>query len=388
MGNIMDYISWRGDLSFEQSQFNEVDNLILACFSYVNLDGISAVTKQKGIGLKKLTKEFMKLHTMKELEADKSFIRLAPFMMMEMAKSVRFGKCVVRNYVNDIVTEAEQQFAAMEIVLEDGTSYVSFRGTDDTIIGWKEDFNLSTGVVPAQKRAIEYLQKISEHTDGMLRVGGHSKGGNLAIYGSVMCKSAHEKILEIYSNDGPGFSREFQELPETKEMMPKIIRIIPEYSIIGTLLEHEKEPVIVASSSKGLLQHDGFSWEVQGPALVRRDSLNKTALRFIEILHKWIDGMDMEQKRLLIEDLFATLQASGYENLSEVQSGGLKSLAAMVKRVEKFAPESRGMMQELLTAICGGWLEQLQADTKDKLSVLPLSFSDKILEKFQIFGTI
>ncbi len=382
MGNIMDYISWRGDLSFEQSQFNEVDNLILACFSYVNLDGISAVTKQKGIGLKKLTKEFMKLHTMKELEADKSFIRLAPFMMMEMAKSVRFGKCVVRNYVNDIVTEAEQQFAAMEIVLEDGTSYVSFRGTDDTIIGWKEDFNLSTGVVPAQKRAIEYLQKISEHTDGMLRVGGHSKGGNLAIYGSVMCKSAHEKILEIYSNDGPGFSREFQELPEMKEMMPKIIRIIPEYSIIGTLLEHEKEPVIVASSSKGLLQHDGFSWEVQGPALVRRDSLNKTALRFIEILHKWIDGMDMEQKRLLIEDLFATLQASGYENLSEVQSGGLKSLAAMVKRVEKFAPESRGMMQELLTAICGGWLEQLQADTKDKLSVLPLSFSDKILEKF------
>ena len=382
MGNIMDYISWRGDLSFEQSQFNEVDNLILACFSYVNLDGISAVTKQKGIGLKKLTKEFMKLHTMKELEADKSFIRLAPFMMMEMAKSVRFGKCVVRNYVNDIVTEAEQQFAAMEIVLEDGTSYVSFRGTDDTIIGWKEDFNLSTGVVPAQKRAIEYLQKISEHTDGMLRVGGHSKGGNLAIYGSVMCKSAHEKILEIYSNDGPGFSREFQELPEMKEMMPKIIRIIPEYSIIGTLLEHEKEPVIVASSSKGLLQHDGFSWEVQGPALVRRDSLNKTALRFIEILHKWIDGMDMEQKRLLIEDLFATLQASGYENLSEVQSGGLKSLAAMVKRVEKFAPESRGMMQELLSAICGGWLEQLQADTKDKLSVLPLSFSDKILEKF------
>ena len=382
MGNIMDYISWRGDLSFEQSQFNEVDNLILACFSYVNLDGIPAVTKQKGIGLKKLTKEFMKLHTMKELEADKSFIRLAPFMMMEMAKSVRFGKCVVRNYVNDIVTEAEQQFAAMEIVLEDGTSYVSFRGTDDTIIGWKEDFNLSTGVVPAQKRAIEYLQKISEHTDGMLRVGGHSKGGNLAIYGSVMCKSAHEKILEIYSNDGPGFSREFQELPEMKEMMPKIIRIIPEYSIIGTLLEHEKEPVIVASSSKGLLQHDAFSWEVQGPALVRRDSLNKTALRFIEILHKWIDGMDMEQKRLLIEDLFATLQASGYENLSEVQSGGLKSLAAMVKRVEKFAPESRGMMQELLTAICGGWLEQLQADTKDKLSVLPLSFSDKILEKF------
>ena len=382
MGNIMDYINWRGDLSFEQSKFNEVDNLILACFSYVNLDGIPAVAEQKGIELKNLAEEFMKLHTMEELEADKSFIRLAPFMMLEMAETNRFGNSVIRNYVNEIVTEAEQQFAAVEIVLEDGTSYVSFRGTDDTIIGWKEDFNLSTGVVPAQERAVEYVRRVSENTTGMLRVGGHSKGGNLAIYGAVMCKEAHEKILEVYSNDGPGFSKEFQELPETEVMMDKIIRIIPEYSIIGTLLEHEKDPVIVASSSKGLLQHDGFSWEVQGPALVRRDSLSRTALRFIAILHKWIDGMDMEQKKVLIEDLFATLQASGYENLSEVQSGGLKSLAAMVKRVEKFAPESRGMMQELLVAICGGWLEQLQMDTKDKLSVLPLSFSDKILEKF------
>lgn len=382
MGNIMDYISWRGDLTFEQSKFNEVDNLILACFSYVNLDGIPAVKEQKGIELKNLVEEFMKLHTVEELEADKSFIRLAPFMMIEMVKTARFGNCVVRNYVNEIVTEAEQQFAAVEIVLEDGTSYVSFRGTDDTIIGWKEDFNLSTGVVPAQERAVEYMQRVSENTSGMLRVGGHSKGGNLAIYGAVMCKDAHDKILEIYSNDGPGFSKEFQELPETKAMKDKIIRIIPEYSIIGTLLEHEKEPIIVASSSKGLLQHDGFSWEVQGPSLVRRDSLNKMALRFIEILHKWIDGMDMNQKKVLIEDLFATLQASGYENLSEVQSGGLKSLAAMVKRLEKFAPESRGMMQELLIAICGGWIEQLQMDTKDKLSVLPLSFSDKILEKF------
>ena len=382
MGNIMDYISWRGDLTFAQSPFNEVDNLILACFSYVNLDRIPAVTRQKGIELKKLVKEFKKLHTIKELEADKSFIRLAPFMMFEMAESVRFGNCVIRNYVNEIVTEAEQQFSAVEIVLDDGTSYISFRGRDDTIIGWKEDFNLSTGVVPAQKRAVEYMQRISDKASGMLRVGGHSKGGNLAIYGSVMCKSVHDKILEIYSNDGPGFSKEFQESPETAEMMPKIIRIIPEYSIIGTLLEHEKQPIIVASTSRGLLQHDGFSWEVQGPGLVRRDSLNKMALRFIEILHKWIDGMDMEQKRLLIEDLFATLQASGYENLSEVQSGGLKSLAAMVKRLDKFAPESRGMMQELLTAICGGWLEQLQEHTKDKLSAIPQSFSDKILEKF------
>ena len=152
MGNIMDYIEWRGDLSFTQSEFNDVDNLILACFSYVNLDGIPEAASQNGIELKALTEKFLQLHTEKELKEDKSFIRFAPFMMLEMAKTERFGQCVIRNYVNEIVAEEAQQFSAVEICLSDGTSYISFRGTDDTIVGWKEDFNLSTGVVPAQER--------------------------------------------------------------------------------------------------------------------------------------------------------------------------------------------------------------------------------------------
>lgn len=148
MGNIMDYIEWRGDLPFTQSEFNDVDNLILACFSYVNLDGIQEAASQNGIELKALTEKFLQLHTEKELKEDKSFIRFAPFMMLEMAKTERFGQCVIRNYVNEIVAEEAQQFSAVEICLSDGTSYISFRGTDDTIVGWKEDFNLSTGVVP------------------------------------------------------------------------------------------------------------------------------------------------------------------------------------------------------------------------------------------------
>ena len=245
MGNIMDYIEWRGDLPFTQSEFNDVDNLILACFSYVNLDGIQEAASQNGIELKALTEKFLQLHTEKELKEDKSFIRFAPFMMLEMAKTERFGQCVIRNYVNEIVAEEAQQFSAVEICLSDGTSYISFRGTDDTIVGWKEDFNLSTGVVPAQERAVEYLRRIAGSLQEMVRVGGHSKGGNLAVYGAVMCKEIHPWILQVYSNDGPGFSREFLELPETEALLPKVTRIIPEYSIIGTLLEHSKEPVLI-----------------------------------------------------------------------------------------------------------------------------------------------
>lgn len=382
MGNIMDYIEWRGDLPFTQSEFNDVDNLILACFSYVNLDGIQEAASQNGIELKALTEKFLQLHTEKELKEDKSFIRFAPFMMLEMAKTERFGQCVIRNYVNEIVAEEAQQFSAVEICLSDGTSYISFRGTDDTIVGWKEDFNLSTGVVPAQERAVEYLRRIAGSLQEMVRVGGHSKGGNLAVYGAVMCKEIHPWILQVYSNDGPGFSREFLELPETEALLPKVTRIIPEYSIIGTLLEHSKEPVLVASSNKGLLQHDGFSWEVSGNHFASKEQLSSRAETFVGILHKWIDGMDVEQKKVLIEDLFSTIEASGSENLSEIQAGGLKSFTAMLKRIESFAPESREMVQELFLALFGGWLEQLKLPDMEKIPFLPQSFSDKILEKF------
>lgn len=382
MGNIMDYIEWRGDLPFTQSEFNDVDNLILACFSYVNLDGIQEAASQNGIELKALTEKFLQLHTEKELKEDKSFIRFAPFMMLEMAKTERFGQCVIRNYVNEIVAEEAQQFSAVEICLSDGTSYISFRGTDDTIVGWKEDFNLSTGVVPAQERAVEYLRRIAGSLQEMVRVGGHSKGGNLAVYGAVMCKEIHPWILQVYSNDGPGFSREFLELPETEALLPKVTRIIPEYSIIGTLLEHSKEPVLVASFNKGLLQHDGFSWEVSGNHFASKEQLNSRAETFVSILHKWIDGMDVEQKKVLIEDLFSTIEASGSENLSEIQAGGLKSFTAMLKRIESFAPESREMVQELFLALFGGWLEQLKLPDMEKIPFLPQSFSDKILEKF------
>ena len=382
MGNIMDYIEWRGDLPFTQSEFTDVDNLILACFSYVNLDGIQEAASQNGVELKALTEKFLQLHTEKELKEDKSFIRFAPFMMLEMAKTERFGQCVIRNYVNEIVAEEAQQFSAVEICLSDGTSYISFRGTDDTIVGWKEDFNLSTGVVPAQERAVEYLRRIAGSLQEMVRVGGHSKGGNLAVYGAVMCKEIHPWILQVYSNDGPGFSREFLELPETEALLPKVTRIIPEYSIIGTLLEHSKEPVLVASSNKGLLQHDGFSWEVSGNHFASKEQLNSRAETFVSILHKWIDGMDVEQKKVLIEDLFSTIEASGSENLSEIQAGGLKSFTAMLKRIESFAPESREMVQELFLALFGGWLEQLKLPDMEKIPFLPQSFSDKILEKF------
>ena len=278
---------------------------------------------------------------MKELEADKSFIRLAPFMMMEMAKSVSFGKCVVRNYVNDIVTEAEQQFAAMEIVLEDGTSYVSFRGTDDTIIGWKEDFNLSTGVVPAQKRAIEYLQKISEHTDGMLRVGGHSKGGNFAIYAGMYCeKSLRDQIMAIYNNDGPGFSKDVVASAAYQNLLPLITTIVPESSVVGRLFEHQEYYIVIKSENKGLKQHDAMSWEVLGNHFVHAVTPANQSLLANQAIREWITLIPREKRKEIVEAVFQILDAAGIETVDDFLTLKLKDIRTIIQTKKKLPRET------------------------------------------------
>ena len=296
----------------------------------MNLDGIPAVAEQKGIELKNLAEEFMKLHTMEELEADKSFIRLAPFMMLEMAETNRFGNSVIRNYVNEIVTEAEQQFAAVEIVLEDGTSYVSFRGTDDTIIGWKEDFNLSTGVVPAQERAVEYVRRVSENTSGMLRVGGHSKGGNLALVGAMRATVLKKMaIKEIYSFDGPGLrENEFTSL-NYKLVRNKLHTIIPNESLVGVLFNQENLDVI-KSDEIGIMQHAATSWQVSGDKFLRTtkstlsDNLDKA-------IYDWLTNYDIETRKLIIDETFGLLEKSNIKRVSDISDNYLKSLFEILK---------------------------------------------------------
>ena len=365
--------------TFDERPFCQVDSLVLSSIAYTFFPKeILPEGDWNGIHFADLLKAECFEQMFHGIWNGKSCLEL----LIALACSPRFRDILICGYTQKYDAATEKQFSAVTFRLTPDTSYIAFRGTDSSIIGWKEDFNLSTGVVPAQERAVEYLRRIAGSLQEMVRVGGHSKGGNLAVYGAVMCKEIHPWILQVYSNDGPGFSREFLELPETEALLPKVTRIIPEYSIIGTLLEHSKEPVLVASSNKGLLQHDGFSWEVSGNHFASKEQLSSRAETFVSILHKWIDGMDVEQKKVLIEDLFSTIEASGSENLSEIQAGGLKSFTAMLKRIESFAPESREMVQELFLALFGGWLEQLKLPDMEKIPFLPQSFSDKILEKF------
>lgn len=354
--NMMDYLQWRGDLSFAQSSFNEVDNLILAYLSYVNLDGAAPGPGEGEMTIKELSDKFFSLHTQEELQRDKSFIRFVPYMMREMAGTRRFGTAVVRNYVSKTDQDTVLQFCALEILLEDGSSYVSFRGTDDTIVGWKEDFRLCNGVVPAEKEAAAYLNLVGKNTQNGLRVGGHSKGGNLAIYAAMDCDAAvQDQIMEVYNNDGPGFAKEVLETPALARIRGRMRRIIPECSVVGMLLEHVVEAEVIKSTQKGILQHDGFSWEVLGPSFVYCGDRSSMSKLFDKTLKSWIGGMQPQQREDFISELFSVLEAPGVVTLTELQDGGVKTFGIMLKKMESLSPETRKVVEELLKGFVSNW---------------------------------
>ena len=372
MGNILDYLDWRGDLTFEQSPFNEVDNLILACFSYLDLDERAEVKNGNTLSVEELSAAFSRQEMKKDLKAESAFLQNTPMLLEKMACAERFRKCTVGGFVNEILSHQAQQFAAVTIGLDDGTTYISFRGTDDTIVGWKEDFNLSNGVVPSHRKALEYLETHGTCIQSMLRIGGHSKGGNLAMYAAMQCSDIlQEKLLSVYDNDGPGFPEGFFSPGRVESVLPKVTRIIPEASVIGMLLSHQKDPRIVASTQKGILQHDAFTWEVMGPSFIEKESLTRRAAASDRSLHKWIDHMDEKQREHLIGELFSVLEATGADTISQIQEGGLKSLAAMVRQLDKMDPQSKAMVQELITGLFGSWLELLPLPELDKKRFLP-----------------
>lgn len=362
MATFMEYLDWRGDLTLQQDSFNEVDNLLLAQLSYVNMDNIAPGWGETPRTIRQVSEDFFEKYTEEDLKKDKSFVRLSPYVMQKMAATQRFGSMLIQNYESkfDLDMEKPLQFAAMEVVVDEDTSFVVYRGTDNLIAGWKEDFQLSSGVVPAELASVEYLEKVAACSERRLLIGGHSKGGNLAVFAGASCsEDVQERIIAIYNNDGPGFTEEFCETAGLKRVEARLHRFIPETSIIGMLLEHTVEPVYVKSCQKGLLQHDAMSWQVLGNRFEYAQELSLAGSVFHETMKSWLGGIDSDTRRQFIDELFSVFEIPGVENLTQLQEGGLKTLKLILKRVDTLRPETKKVAEQLLRIFLSQWTERL-----------------------------
>jgi hypothetical protein len=350
VSSLFDYFAWRGDLRFSVSPFNPVDNILFSILSYYPWDGIvGGIDSEKPVALHEAVEKLLKILAEKRQPLNMTFIFKENLseLLEEVRKSPRFSDVKLCAYVNHSDLKIEKQFSAITFIPERGTApYIAFRGTDDSIVGWKEDFNMIfSNAVPAQLEAVDYLEKAVRLFRGKLNAGGHSKGGNLAVYASASCsKRVRKRIQNVYNNDGPGINRPVAAKSGYAEIAPKITTIIPQTSIVGLLFEHKDNYNVVESTEKGILQHNPFSWNVTRSDFYYLDSVSTESRYINKALMDWLDRMDNTRRRQFINALFDILEETGTTTIGDLTADWLKNAASIIKTLSRYDKETKEML--------------------------------------------
>ena len=354
MGTVYDYLTWRGDLTFGAAPFCEVDSLILSMFAYLDMQGIVPSPSKEGeISVWEASNAFIERYpdpkkTKMGVLIPKDIVK----MMKALCVTQRFGNLKMSGFVNIIDPQTELQFSAVTFRMADGTVIVTYRGTDDTLIGWKEDMNMCfLPVVPAQLKAAEYLKAVAAKYEGNLIVTGHSKGGNLAVYAAVHSDATiRNRIKAVYSNDGPGFGSNILEDPDYQEMRSRICNLVPQSSVVGMLLEHDENFTVVKSRQKsGLLQHNGLSWEILGNSFVHLKDVTADSRKLDRTVNQWIRDMTPEQREEFAEAVYQLFSVDGAQTLTDLVAARKKWFT----HTKTLDPKVHETVQKMLSDLIG-----------------------------------
>lgn len=352
MGTIIDYLKEYGDYTFTEKPLNEVDSLVLSQFSYLKFDGIVPDIAEDGPSV---TMDYLNSHQDKDkLFSDERYREDNTALFEGMLSSVRFSTLKMNCYKNIIEPEKETQFSAITFLLDDKTVYLAYRGTDETIVGWKEDFNLAfSEPVPGQIYSVEYMNAVAARFSGEFYVGGHSKGGNFAVYAAMNCKpDIQDRIVKIYSHDGPGFRPEVREKGHFEKIKDRVVKIIPHSSLVGMLLEsHADGYLVVESRTFGLLQHDPYTWLVKDGKFVRARDIYRGRKFMDDALNEWILSMDEEHIHSFVDTLYEVVSASKAATLIDFTADWNRSMMAVIGALKELDTETAGMLKRIIASL-------------------------------------
>lgn len=378
MADIFDYINWRGDLSFEQDSVNCVDGLIFSQMAYFPFDGLWGDEENGNITLAEAQKRLWQRIESGEnphfqFEKNKA-------LFQAMAESRRYGGLKLRDFVNRIEPEKEKQFAAVTVLLPGG-GFIAYRGTDNTLVGWNEDFNMSfTTPVPSQIDALEYFAHEVEVLDAASAgdggddavggidncssrkfwLGGHSKGGNLAMYAGLFCEDQlRSRIEAVYSNDGPGFDGAVVKKEMFDLLEGRLHSFVPQSSVIGMLMEHEEDYVVVQSRQVGIMQHDPFSWDIMGADFVRLDSVSESSKFIDKTIKEWLSKVEPAQREAFVDAIFKILGSTNATSFHEIKQNAMKNPGMLLKAVGSLDYETRKMVLNTISLLLQSAQESL-----------------------------
>ena len=354
MDTIRDYIKKYGKYTFLEKEFNEVDNVILSALSYVKFKGIVPGIGKGTIRLSEASDIFFSKYKRTDITSSILAVRKASYLLKELAKSKRYKDLILLNY--EYKLSSSIQFGALTIKLPNNRMYISFEGTDSYISGWKEDFLMySTFPVDAQKEAINYINKVVSIFGPRVYIGGHSKGGNLALVSSMYCKRyVLNKIVKIYSNDGPGLREKEYLSFRYNFIRNKYVHIIPEEGVVGLLYRNEDNYVIIKSSNKKFFQHDLNTWLVNGDKFYR-GKMSTFSKRFGKTINTWLDNMTMEGTKKVLNLLSLILEKAEVKDLMEIKKEKLKKIIKIYKEAKNIDPESKKLLSDCFKDLYQEW---------------------------------
>ena len=367
---IWDYLRWRGDLLLTQDGFNEVDNLLLCIVAYIDFRRIARLrsfdpTYAMPIG------DVCALLTEEDEQRGLSPEDYIP-VMRAMAETARFRDVRMFAFEDSYDEEKVMQFSAVSFLLPDDSVFVAYRGTDTTLVGWVEDFNMSfMTAVPAQLRAVDYAVEVAGRTPHrQLRIGGHSKGGNLAAYAAIYLpeKLQTKRLLAAYNNDGPGFNAEVLASDGFARVAEKIHTFIPQSSAVGMLLEHTEDYTIIDSSTVSLLQHEPLSWNVLGGRFIYLGQRSEAAKLGDDVIREWLAGLTLQERQEFVETVHQLLSAGGkIKTLDDLRTGGLSSGLALLKGYITADEQKKKMLSELMGRLTDNAKGELRRTAEEKL---------------------
>ena len=350
MANMVDYLSWRGDLTLDERPFNDADALVLSSLSYLDLGGVvpsaDAEAPRRAVPLSEALDGLLERAGGDLRPYVRSMASIDATLARAAAASRRLGQALVSGYVDVTDEAASLQFAAMRFDLVPGLSFVALRGTDSSLVGWRENFLLGSRVTVAQRMAASYVRDAAREaarSGTRLLVGGHSKGGNLAEYACVSCPGElRAAIGRCWSFDGPGFDRAIVPADGHDVLGERFRRLQPAYSIVGQLFDRPGEPrAYVASSARGSAQHDPMTWQVAcDGSLVAAPGLDPSAALLDEALAGWIASIPLGERERFTNELFDVLGAGGAKTFEEFFAAPLSpQVASAVARSSRQTKE-------------------------------------------------
>lgn len=383
---IWDYLAWRGDLLLTQDGFNEVDNLLLCIVSYIDFRRIARLhsldpTYAMPIG------DVCALLTEEDEQRGLSPEDYIP-VMRAMAATPRFRDVRMFAFEDSYDEEKVMQFSAVSFLLPDDSVFVAYRGTDTTLVGWVEDFNMSfMTAVPAQLRAVDYAVEVAKRTPRrQLRIGGHSKGGNLAAYAAIYLpeKLQNKRLLAAYNNDGPGFNAEVLASDGFARAAEKIHTFIPQSSAVGMLLEHTEDYTIIDSTTVSLLQHEPLSWNVLGNRFIYLGQRSEAAKLGDNVIREWLADLSKEERQEFVETVHQLLSAGGkIKTVEDLHTGGLSSGIALIKEYAGADESKKKMLSDLVGRLKVDAKEELRRAAEEKWKSVGEDFR-QVLDKLRI----